>query len=179
MIQILIYTSIGFGTGIVAGLIISTYRYPIWEVKKMIKHTKRQGKGMAEWAHEEKFANHHDKIIVKPSCDILYSHTFIDLSQGLYRLKMPLFDRYFSFAFLNINTDVLSYYTNRDVKEGEGVDVLIAQSSHPPVASDLPVISLDASICWLIGRFGVSSPQEIPSTNQIQQQIELISLKEQ
>lgn len=179
MLQILIYTGIGLGAGFVAGVIISAYRYPIWEVRKIIRHTKMQGKGMAEWVHEEKFANHHDKVIVKPSCDILYSYTFFDLSQGPYKLKMPPFDRYFSFAFLNINTDVLAYYTNRDIHEGEGVEVLIARTSHQLVTSDLPVIGLDANICWLIGRFGVSSPKEIPSTNQLRLQIELVSLKEQ
>ena len=178
MLQISLYTGIGLVTGFVAGLIISAYCYPIWEVKKMMRNTKKQGKGMAEWVHEKRFANHHDKVIVKPSCDILYSYTFIDLSKGPYKLRMPPFDRYFSFAFLNINTDVLAYYTNRDVDEKDGVEVLVVQTSNQSITSDLPVISLDANICWLIARFGVSKQKEIPSANHIQEQVELISLQE-
>jgi hypothetical protein len=176
-IQVPLYMIFGLLAGFIAAIILSIQRYPIWEVRKMIRHTRKKGKEMSEWVHEERLANHSDKIIVKPSCDILYSYTFLDLRSGPYLLSMPPFGRYFSFAFLDVNTDVMAYYTNRDVSEGAPVEVIIARPNDQiPTAlheKKLPRVLVDATLCWIIGRFGLSGPGDVDSTREIQQHIEL------
>lgn len=176
-VQVPLYMILGLAAGFIAAIFLAIQRYPIWEVRKMIRHTRKKGKEMSEWVHEERLANHKDKVIVKPSCDILYSYTFLDLKSGPFLLSMPPFGRYFSFAFLDVNTDVMAYHTNRDVKEGDPVQVLIARPDDQiPEELDiqkLPVVLLDAKLCWIIGRFGLSGPGDVTSTREIQQQIEL------
>ena len=160
----------------IAGLIITINFYPNWEIKKVLKYLRKEGYQFGEWYHEKKLVDHHTKVVVKPNCETLYSLAFIRRKDGSYLLKMPYFDSYFSFAFLSDNSDVQGYYTNRDISYNSENSFLITYDDEEIIDSAIPHIRLQSKLCWIIGRFGVNSSDQIPAVNKLQDSIQLIKL---
>jgi len=175
---IILYCLISLLSGLITGLIISVLYYPKWEVKKILKQQKKEGFKFGEWNHFKTLVDHNFKDIVKPNCETLYSVSFIQRKDGPYILQMPPFDSYFSFAFLNNNTDVLGYITNRDANEKMNSLFLISYDKKEFESLKLPGIILDSKICWIIGRFAVNNPAEISLINKTQNSVQLTKLKD-
>lgn len=164
--------------GAVCGLILSIHYYPAWQVRKVRRHLQKDGIQYGEWNHVYEFVDHHVKVIVKPNCETLYSLSFIHRDDGPYVIRMPSFRNYFSFAFLDRNADVIGYFTNDDVEEDKSTDFLVYYNDDQSKGVQLPSLKLDSKICWIIGRFGVNNEEEIPAINKLQDDIQLIKLKE-
>jgi hypothetical protein len=164
--------------GLVAGLLLSVWFYPQWEVRKLIRTQKRLGYSFGVWNHLKMLADHHMRMIVKPNCETLYAACFIRRKDGPYVLHMPAFDAYFSFAFLNMNTDVEGYITNCDAKEHSDNDFIIAWNREDMSRSGLRGIRLNSRICWIIGRFELNGPDELPIVNAVQDKITLKKLED-
>ncbi|MBT7995224.1 MAG: DUF1254 domain-containing protein [Bacteroidetes bacterium] len=165
-----------FLLGGIAGLFVSVLLYPKWEIQKVKRHMKKEGIGYGEWKHVSKFVDHHTKVIVKPNCETLYSLAFIHKKDGPYKLTMPAFDTYFSFAFLDENTNVQGYFTNTDTIENKESSFLIYYDENEILDKSQACIILDSKLCWIIGRFGVGSLEDIPEVNKIQEAIRLVKL---
>jgi hypothetical protein len=175
---IIAFSLLSLFAGISAGTIISVIYYPMLEVSKLIKKQRKEGFLSGQWNHFKNLANHHLKVIVKPNCETLYSISFIHKNDGPYILRMPAFDSYFSFAFLNMNTDVLGYITNRDAIENKDNTFIIYYDEKEISDVLFHGIKLNSKICWIIGRFEIKSPEEIRKVNKIQDAICLIKLKD-
>lgn len=174
---IILFSFVAIVIGLMIGLIISVFHYPKWEVRKVLKHLQNEGYRFGEWKHVKEFVDHHIKVIVKPNCETLYSLAFIQRKDGAYVLKMPAFNDYFSFAFIDENTNVLGYFTNRDVKSNEDSSFLIHSDDDEISNISMPSIKLNSKMCWIIGRFGVNKPEDIPAVNKIQDEIQLVKIK--
>jgi hypothetical protein len=175
---VIAFSLLSFLAGISAGIVISVIYYPTWEVSKLIKKQRKEGFAFGEWNHLKKLVDHHLRVIVKPNCETLYSTSFIKKKDGPYILKMPAFDSYFSFAFLNRNTDVLGYITNRDSIENKDNTFIIYYNEKEISDIKFRGIKLNSKICWIIGRFEIKRPEEIQKVNKIQDAICLIKLKD-
>ena len=175
---IVVFSLLAFFAGIFSGMLVSVFYYPVWEVNKLIRQQKKDGFSFGEWNHFKNLVDHHVKVIVKPNCETLYSSTFVRRKDGPYILKMPAFDAYFSFAFLNRNTDVLGYITNRDVIGNQDNIFIISYDEKEISDSKLPGIKLNSNICWIIGRFEIKRSEEIHRVNKLQDAIALIRLKD-
>jgi hypothetical protein len=175
---IIAFSLISFFSGISAGIIISIFYYPKWEINKLIKKQNEAGFSFGEWNHLKNLVDHHLKVIVKPNCETLYSVSFIQKKDGPYILKMPAFDSYFSFAFLNRNNDVLGYITNRDAIENKDNTFIISYGEKEISDIKLRGITLNSEICWIIGRFEIKNTEEIDRVNKVQDAIRLIRFKD-
>ena len=164
-------------TGAFAGLVLCLYNYPDWEVKKVFRHMKKEGYRIGEWRHVKELVDHRIKVVVKPGRDVLYSLAFIKPGKNTYRLEMMSYANYFSFAFLDKNTDVMDYYTNRDVRSDGQVRFLITGKQHPKEHSEVPVIELNSGFCWIIARFGVFQTGDVKRINMIQDSLKLIPVE--
>lgn len=165
-------------SGLLTGLVLSVFFYPKWEMIRLLRHQKKQGYSFGAWNHLKILADHHMRIIVKPNCETLYSSCFIRRYDGPYVLRMPAFDAYYSFAFLNMNTDVTGYITNRDAREHVPNEFIIAYTPEDMQRTNLQGIRLNNRISWIIGRFEIKNPEDVTRVNQVQEGIELISLKD-
>lgn len=175
---IILFSLLSLFSGITAGIIISLFCYPGWEVKRLISKQKKEGYLFGEWNHIKTLVDHNLKVIVKPNCETLYSVSFIRKKDGPYILIMPAFDMYFSFAFLNRNTDVIGHITNRDANRNADNKFLISFSEKEISEIKLPGIRLDSKVIWIIGRFEIKKPEDIQLVNKIQDGIHLIRLKD-
>jgi hypothetical protein len=175
---IILFSLLSFFTGITAGILISLIYYPKWEINKLIRQQRKEGYSFGEWNHFKNLADHNIRVVVKPNCETLYSISFIRRKDGPYILNMPRFDSYFSFAFLNRNTDIQGYITNRDAAGNKGNKFLISYIEQEISDINLPGIKLNSRVSWIIGRFEIKSPGEIQEVNRIQDEICLIKLKD-
>jgi hypothetical protein len=147
-------------------------------MRRLLKEQKRQGFSYGMWNHLRVLADHHFKVIVKPNCETLYSSCYIRKKNGPVVLRMPAFDAYFSFTFLNMNTDVMGYITNREANEHAVNHFIIAYDQEDRHKVPLKGITLDTNICWVIGRFEVKKPEDIARVHDLQDGIALIKLKD-
>ncbi|MEN8250993.1 MAG: DUF1254 domain-containing protein [Bacteroidota bacterium] len=169
IINIITIASFGLLAGVIIGLIIGSFRYPSWEVKKMFKIYKSRTTRKNEWWNIYEFANHTNHEIVKPNCDTLYSTIFINLDESDYKLKFPeMRNMYFSFTFLRSNTDVLGYINNRNAV---GKNEFILTNKKGISNHEIPVKYLNTKLCWIIARFGVSAIDNIPEINKLQKKL--------
>lgn len=175
---IILFCLLALIVGLICGLVISVFHYPKWEVRKVLKHMQKDGYKLGAWHHVKEFVDHHVKVIVKPNCETLYSLAFISRKDGPYVLKMPVFENYYSFAFLNENTDVMGYFTNNDKSSKHNGEFLIYYDNIDMVDLDLPKLKIDSKLCWIIGRFGIEKTEDIVKVNQLQDQLQLIKLQD-
>ena len=178
MERVLLIILLSLASGLVAGLLLSIRFYPEWEVRKLIRKQKRLGYPFGVWNHMKILADHHMRLIVKPNCETLYSACFIRKKDGPYVLHMPAFDAYFSFAFLNIHTDVEGYITNSHADETRDNDFIIAWRDEDVKQSGLKGIRLAGQISWIIGRFEVGGAEDVNMVNAVQEKIMLIKLED-
>jgi hypothetical protein len=164
--------------GSLTGLLISIRFYPLWEIRKVHKHMLKEGVKNGEWSHVKSFVDHHIKVVVKPNCETLYSLAFIHRKEGPYVLHIPAFSNYASFAFLDENTHVMGYITNKDIQHDKESTILIHYTEEEKKGLEIPAIQLDSRLCWIIGRFGVQNPEEIPAINLFQENIRLRKLSD-
>lgn len=165
-------------SGTMAGLVLSVLFYPKWEMIRLLRHQKKLGYSFGKWNHLKVLADHDMKVIVKPNCETLYSSCFIRRKDGPYVLRMPAFNAYFSFAFLNMNTDVTGYITNRDAAEGVDNAFIISYTTEDMERTNLRGIMLNNRISWIIGRFEIKGPEDVTRVNKVQEGIELVRLKD-
>ena len=84
MLTLIIITFAFLLIGFLAGLIILTQVFPIWEVKRLQKKLAKEGYDFGKWKHFRELVDHNVKVIVKPNCETLYSSIFIQPSLGTF-----------------------------------------------------------------------------------------------
>lgn len=174
-----IYGLLSLLSGFIAGFLFTMNIYPQKELKKVLQHlVKKEGYHFGEWKHVKTFVDHHTRVVVKPNCETLYSLAFIRKKDGPYILKVPEISGYFSFTFINKSTDVCGYFTPRDVKGTGPQCFLISYDENFPDMPEFPGIVIGSRLCWIIGRFGVTNPGDIPVLNKVQDSLELMKLNE-
>jgi len=154
-------------TGFCAGLIVSIQLYPTMEVKRMFRAFKREGYLTGDWKHFGEVVDHNIRVIVKPNCETLYSTTFIKPSDTAYSLLIPPYPEYFSIAFLDTNTDVLGYITNKDILPEETIRFIINRTNHLKPNNENTII-VDSDLCWVIARFGIPGNGDLTSVHTMQ-----------
>lgn len=164
--------------GSIAGLAFSLVHFPTWEFKRVLREFRDEGFDFGSFKHFKDYADHTLRIVPKPNCETLYSGAFIRKQDGPCVLSMPPFDAYFSFVFISSKTDVMGYFTNRDVKPDEEGRILVYfddRDRHRPEYKDITAsIKIDTDMCWIIGRFGIDGPDQLGHVNRVQDAIRII-----
>ena len=164
--------------GVFAGLVYSLFTYPSGEVRKVLKEQVKMGYKYGQWNHFRELVDHNFKKVVKPNCETLYSTAFIRRKDGPYILEMPEFDSYFGFTFININTDIMGYITNRDTGRQKVHRFIISYTGDDINEPGMQGITIDSDICWIIGRYEINSPGDIKKVEPVQDSLKLIKYQD-
>jgi hypothetical protein len=126
--------------------------------------------------HRRELADATSRAVTAPNADTLYSSAFLDLSQGPLLLQVPaIADRYYSLAFMDFYTNDFAYVGTRATGSGAGQYLIAGPnwtgSSLPPEING--VIHAPTSAVWLLGRFAVAGPQDLPAVHREQDELQL------
>ena len=175
MLTLIIITFAFLLIGFLAGLIILTQVFPIWEVKRLQKKLAKEGYDFGKWKHFRELVDHNVKVIVKPNCETLYSSIFIQPSLGPFCLIIPPVSGYFCITFLNKNTDVLSYITNKDISDMDQTtfNIIFSEKNQSVKENN---IYLKSNLCWIIARFGIRANEDVKLIHNLQNNLILNKL---
>ena len=164
--MIVIYIIAALITGGISGLLWSIRTFPKREVNRLYSEFKNvENKLDGRWKHYRKKVDHHEKIIVKPNCETLYSTTFMDLKSGGFKLTLPTAELYFSVCFLNEKTDVLKTITNEHLHASDKTVFLFSTDKNDE-ANFIPT-----GLTWLIVRFGIPTDGNLEAVHKQQNEL--------
>lgn len=114
------------------------------------------------------------RTVVAPNVDTLYDVAVLDLRSGPLVLTVPeIQDRYYCFQFLDIYTEAFAYVGTRATGGAAGSWVI----APPGWDGDLPpgdsLISAPTPLVFLLGRFLVLSPDDLPTAHAVMAQVRL------
>jgi hypothetical protein len=128
--------------------------------------------------HLDDLATPHDKAIVAPNNDTLYSSGWFDLRHGDLDVNVPPMDkpgRYWNVMIADAYTHV-TYIARRNYgTEGARVRVTFDPSG-PPMDDDSPTVTVSTPTAWVIIRVLVESPSDIDMARQLQRGITVTAL---
>lgn len=157
------------------------YCYPLYEFARAQRRTTLGGEGALPSAdrlnrvfHRRGLTDHTARAGTSPNNDTLYSSAFLELSGGPVELSAPsVHDRYFSIAFMNAFLDNFQYIGTR-ATAGEGGRFWIVG---PDFAGSAPngvgLVQSDTNDVWMLARTLVTSVEDVPAANQVQDRIVL------
>jgi hypothetical protein len=124
---------------------------------------------MNSFRHGRKLISAELREVTAPNNDTIYSSAWLDLSAGPIGLSVPpTGDRYYSFAFMDFFTNVFAIIGRRN-KPGGNVSCFIAGpdwKGQPP--KDAEFIRSPTNAVWLLARFLVDGPDDVPAVNRLQ-----------
>ncbi|MBS0273114.1 MAG: DUF1254 domain-containing protein [Proteobacteria bacterium] len=151
-----------------------TFGFPTLEMQRVRYSTVfgQQTRGrvpMNTFRHGRKLISADLREVTAPNNDTIYSSAWLDLSAGPIRLSIPATeDRYYSFAFMDFFTNVFAILGRRN-KPGGNVSCFIAGpdwKGQPPQGVEF--IRSPTNAVWLLARFLVDGPDDVPAVNMLQ-----------
>jgi hypothetical protein len=151
-----------------------TFGFPPLEMQRVRYNTvysqhARGGAPMNTFRHGRKLISAELREVTTPNNDTIYSSAWLDLSTGPIRLSIPATgDRYYSFAFMDFFTNVFATVGRRN-KPGGNVSCFVAGpqwKGQPP--QDAEFIRSPTNAVWLLARFLVDGPDDVPAVNMLQ-----------
>jgi len=115
--------------------------------------------------------------VTTPNNDTLYCSAFLDLSRGPLLFEAPeIADRYYSFAFMDFYTNNFSYIGTRTTGPRAGRYLIVGPGWSGPAPEGARVLASPTNAVWLLGRFLVSDPSDLPQVHQLQDAVKLSPL---
>jgi hypothetical protein len=125
-------------------------------------------------SHKLTLSNWQDRIVVRPNNDTLYSSAWINLSDSQEPLVLTIpgvEDRYYSFQFLDMDTNVVKILGSRNKHYGHFV--LASQDWQGTLPDDSQLLTFEHENYWLLARYLVKGQQDLPNIYAIQDKIAL------
>ena len=130
-----------------------------------------------EFRHRRELSGPGDRAVTTPNSDTLFSNSFLDLSHGPLLLEVPeIADRYYSLAFMDFYTNNFAYIGTRATGTRAGRYVIAGPGWTGATPPNTAVIASPTNAVWLLGRFLVSGPQDLPAAHRAQDGLKLSSL---
>jgi hypothetical protein len=151
-----------------------TFGFPALEMQRVRYNTVfgQDTRGRAPintFRHGRKLISAELREVTAPNNDTIYSSAWLDLSAGPIELSIPpTGDRYYSFAFMDFFTNVFAVIGRRN-KPGGNVSCFIAGPDwhgQPPQGAEF--IRSPTNAVWLLARFLVDGPDDLPAVNMLQ-----------
>lgn len=159
--------------GLAIGLGYGVYTYP----NKVFAETEAQrelvGSNEAGWTHLRELVDADFKAVVRPNQDTIYSSKFIDLKEGPVKLTVPAFDKYYSLAIYNENTDIAGYLSSRTHGTGKEQSILIAPPGFKSDLGEKEIIIAGSDKVWILARFYITKDEDYPVVHKIQDSLKL------
>ncbi|MDE2578172.1 MAG: DUF1254 domain-containing protein [Hyphomicrobiales bacterium] len=170
-----VFALAAWGAG--AAYAVLTPRLIFWRLESRATHCQTASAICAppgQFIHKRALATPHDRAVVNPNADTLYSSAFLDLGAGPWVLHVPAMGaRYYAFQFMDAKTDVFGYASRRTMG-GKPGDYLIAGPSWKGAAPDgMPVFRSDTNAVWVLARVLVDGPQDTAAVAALQDQFSL------
>ncbi|MBI4905927.1 MAG: DUF1254 domain-containing protein [Acidobacteria bacterium] len=128
-------------------------------------------------SHAAALATHQSRSVVAPNNDTLYSTAWLDLAQGPQLLHLPVIRRYHTVQFLDAYTNNFAYAGTRTTGSDGGDFVIHGPGWRGKIPTGARVIAAPTNTVWIIARFLVDGPADIPNVAAIQKQITLKPLE--
>lgn len=119
--------------------------------------------------HVRKLATHNSREVTAPNNDTLYSSAWLDLSAGPVSLSVPaLGDRYYSYAFMDMFTNVFALASRRTAPGGDRRYTIVGPRWRGDTPEGTELIVAPTETVWLLARFLVDGPEDFPAVHALQ-----------
>jgi hypothetical protein len=157
-----------------------TLYYPRMEMyATATKMEERNADYMNQLIHRRELIGWKDRIVVRPNNDTVYSTAWIDLTKSGEPLVLTIpevSDRYYSFQFLDMDTNVFEVLGSRN--QQHGAFVITTKDWQGELPSNTQQLKLKKNSSWLIARYLVTGPEDLDKLHTIQEKIKLVTLSE-
>ncbi len=155
------------------------YAYPLFAVTQTrwqaLRNADRpDGQAPNTVRHERALSDHRSRWITTPNNDTLYSNAWLDLSRGPVRIRVGTqpAGRYWSLAFMDACTNHFAIVGQRLDGTGPADVTLIGPGQR--ASADAPrVIQAPGLDVWMLGRWLVDGPHDLPQCHAMQDSLHL------
>jgi len=127
--------------------------------------------------HRRTLADAESRAVTAPNADTLYSSANLDLSGGPLLLEVPAIpDRYYSLAFMDFYTNNFAYIGTRTTGTGSGRYLVAGPGWQGAAPLTTAVIRSPTNAVWLLARFLVNGPRDLPGAQRVQDELSLAPL---
>ena len=175
-IKIVIIAILLFATSYAVGSFFGINDYPKKEFNRVVDRFEKGAGGTWKLFHRRGIINSDYKEIVKPAVDFLYSSAILDAAEGPHVISIPPIDRYFTFQFMEDDTDVFDYIGSRTHGRNKALNILITPNGFEGETLGLETIEMKTDKVWVLARFQIFNKEDVPNVQSIQNAIRFIPL---
>lgn len=139
-----------------------------------------QGKNrgtLNQFVHGKKRVNPRSRHVTTPNHDTLYSSAWLDLSEGPLVVEVPDTDgRYYSLQFMDAYTNSHAAIGRRKTGTGAGRFLIAGPDGEGENPDGLPLVTIPTQTAWVLARWLVDGPEDIPAVNKLQEGLVLTGL---
>ncbi len=159
-------SNLAYSSGIQAYL----YSQPLMKMATIMqKHTSHTP--LNKFNHHRDLVDHTFSEFVSPNNDTLYSFAWLDLTNGPIELSIPAIkNRYFTFQFLDMYTNVYGYIGARMENKNGGTFLIIGTDYKGSIPKNRDVIKSPHNMTWVIGRTLIDGPKDLNAVHDLQDQ---------
>lgn len=125
--------------------------------------------------HMRQLATPENRDVVRPNNDTLYSSAGIDLAEsGPLLLSVPATgERYYSFQFIDMDTDVFEVVGRRSTGPGPARYLIVGPAWQGDVPAGVKLVRAPQERLWLLGRTLVDGPDDLAAVHALQDNYQL------
>lgn len=138
--------------------------------RNAVKLESRSETRLNAFFHLRQLASPADRSVVRPNNDTLYSSAVVDLAlSGPLLLSVPdTGERYYSFQFIDMDTDVFEVVGRRSTGPGPARYLIVGPGWQGNVAAGISLIRAPQNRLWLLGRTLVDGPDDLAAVHALQ-----------
>jgi len=159
---------------------VYTLYYPRMEmIATASKMEKRNADYINRLIHKRELIDWKDRMVVRPNNDTIYSSAWIDLTASGEPMVLTIpqvSDRYYSFQFLDMDTNVFEVLGSRTQQHGH--IVITSKDWRGNLPNNTQQLKLRQNSSWMIARYLVTGPVDLDNIYAIQAKIKLETLSE-
>jgi hypothetical protein len=125
-----------------------------------------------QWVHTPKLLGPHDRHVVSPNNDTLYSSAWFDLRDGPVLIRVPAMpSRYYVLGLLDMYTNPFGYIGSRTTGNEAGTFLLHGPGWSGEVPEGARAVACPTNTVWLIGRILVDGEADLAAAVALQSQL--------
>ena len=159
---------------------VYTGYYPRMEmITTAAKMEKQNANYINRLIHKRELSGLKDRMVVRPNNDTVYSSAWIDLTESGEPMVLTIpkvSGRYYSFQFLDMDTNVFEVLGSRTQQHGHVV--ITSKDWKGNLPSNTQQLKLKQNSSWMIARYLVTGTEDLVNIYAIQAKIKLETLSE-
>jgi hypothetical protein len=159
---------------------VYTLYYPRMEmIATAAKMEKRNTDYINRLIHKRELISWEDRMVVRPNNDTVYSSAWIDLTASGEPMVLTIpkvSGRYYSFQFLDMDTNVFAVLGSRTQQHGHVV--ITSNDWKGNLPSNTQLLRLKQNSSWIIDRYLATGTEDLDNIHAIQAKIKLETLSQ-